>query len=162
RAVEMFRRLDVDGDVVAARLGEGFQIGVARFDHQVTIEHLVGMWPKRCDERRPEGDVVHEMPVHHVEVNPIGAGRGDVAHLLAEFGKVGRQDRRRNSDRPGYSASASWGKLSKSRANSRWSLANSTGSAPAFQHCSACRKDRAPAAPPSIWPKAPPPAVMIR
>ena len=43
------------------------------------------MGPKRGDDGRPEGDVGHEMPVHHVEVNPVGAGRGDFADLLAEL-----------------------------------------------------------------------------
>ena len=34
------------------------------------------------------------MVVHHVEVDPVGAGRDDVAHLLAEPGEIGGQDGR--------------------------------------------------------------------
>jgi hypothetical protein len=34
------------------------------------------------------------MSVHHVDVDPVGAGGLDRAHLLAELGEVGGQDRR--------------------------------------------------------------------
>ena len=33
------------------------------------------------------------MPVHHVDVDPVGAGGVDRAHFLAELGEVGGQDR---------------------------------------------------------------------
>jgi hypothetical protein len=32
------------------------------------------------------------MPVHHVEMNPVGARRIDGADFLAQFGEIGRQD----------------------------------------------------------------------
>jgi hypothetical protein len=32
------------------------------------------------------------MVVHHVEVNPVGAGGDDIANFLAEPGEVGRQN----------------------------------------------------------------------
>ena len=102
RAVEMPGRLGVNGDVVGARLGEGFEIGVAGLDHQVAVERLVGMRPQRRDHRRAEGDVGHEMPVHHVEVDPVGAGRRDRAHLLAEPREVRRQNRWRHDHRAGH------------------------------------------------------------
>ena len=34
------------------------------------------------------------MAVHHVDVDPVGAGRVDRAHFLAEPGEIGGQDRR--------------------------------------------------------------------
>ena len=96
RAVEMPCRLGVDRDVIAARLGEGFEVGIAGLDHQVAVERLVGQGPQRRDDRGPKGDVGHEMPVHHVEMDPVRARRGDGAHFLAELGEIGRQDRRRH------------------------------------------------------------------
>ena len=33
------------------------------------------------------------MAVHHVDVDPVGAGLVDRAHFLAELGEVGGQDR---------------------------------------------------------------------
>ena len=71
-----------------ARLRESFDVRVARRDHQVAVEGLVDMRAQRRDHLRPEGDVGREMSIHHVEVDPIGAGRGDVAHFLAELGEV--------------------------------------------------------------------------
>ncbi len=38
------------------------------------------------------------MPVHHVEMDPVGAGRIDGADLFAQFGEIGRQDRRRDDE----------------------------------------------------------------
>src|SRR5947209_7717442 len=38
------------------------------------------------------------MAVHHVDVNAVGAGLLGLLHLLAEFCKVRRQDRRRQLD----------------------------------------------------------------
>ena len=54
------------------RMGEGVEIGVDRLDHQVAVERLVAVRPQGRHQRRPEGDVGHEMAVHHVEVDPVG------------------------------------------------------------------------------------------
>ena len=97
RTVEMLGRFGLDGDAVGAGVGEGFEIGVDRLDHQMAVERLVAVRAQRRHHRRAESDVGHEMAVHHVEVDPVGARRRDVAHLLAEIGEVGRQDRRREN-----------------------------------------------------------------
>ena len=69
----MLAGFGVHGNAVAARRGEGFEIGIGGLDHEMAVEHLVRMRPQRRDDRRPEGDVGHEMPVHHIEVDPIRA-----------------------------------------------------------------------------------------
>lgn len=84
---------------VRARFGEGVEIRIARRDHQVAVEDLVGMRAQRRDDRRPERYVGYEMPVHRVEMNPVGARGGDGAHLLAEPGEVRGQNRRRDDHR---------------------------------------------------------------
>ena len=56
------------------------------------------------------------------------------------------------SRQPGNSLSASFGNDSNARANSLCSLANSIGSAPAFQHSYDWRSEIAPAAGLSMWP----------
>ncbi len=38
------------------------------------------------------------MPVHDVDVNPVGAGRDDLGHLVGQMAHVGRQDRRGELD----------------------------------------------------------------
>ena len=83
----------MDGDAVGAGLGEGLEIGIHRRDHQVGVESIRRVRPHAPDEIRAEGDVRHEMAVHHVEMDPVGAGRVDGADLLAQPGEVGGQDR---------------------------------------------------------------------
>ena len=39
------------------------------------------------------------MAVHDVDVDPVGAGRIDGAHLLAELGEIGGEDRRSDDQR---------------------------------------------------------------
>src|SRR5438477_8118073 len=86
------------GDVIAARFRERFQIWVARRDHQMRVEDLFAVRTDRLDHIWPIGNVGDEMPIHHVEMDPVGAGRIDGADLLAQFGKIRRQDRRRDDE----------------------------------------------------------------
>ena len=102
----MLGRLDMDGDVIRARLGEGFEIGIAGLDHQVAVENLRRVRAQRRDDGRAERDVGHEMAVHHVEMNPVGAGRDDVGDLLPELGEIGGEDRGRD-ERSGRHAAVS-------------------------------------------------------
>jgi hypothetical protein len=84
------------GDDVAARIGEGCQERIARLDHQMAVEDLVGAVAHSLDDRRAEGDVGHVVPVHHVEMNPVGAGFDNRLDLVAKSGEIGRQHRRRD------------------------------------------------------------------
>ena len=81
------------GDDVAARIGEGRQERIARLDHQVAIEDLVGAVAHRLDDRRSEGNVGHIVPVHHVEMDPVGTGFDHGLDFVAEAGEIGRQHR---------------------------------------------------------------------
>ena len=76
--------LRMHGDAVAAGLGKGRQVEIGGRNHQMAVERLVGPAADRLDHRRPERDVGDEMPVHHVEVDPVGAGRRHPLDLLAE------------------------------------------------------------------------------
>ena len=73
---------------------------VDRLHHQVHVDrHLraVGVdrvLAQRRADHRAEGQVRHVMVVHHVEVDPVGAGGDDVAHLVAEAREIGGQDAR--------------------------------------------------------------------
>ena len=84
--------LHMHGDDVGAGLREGFEIGVAGSDHQVDVEHFLGVRAQRLHDRGSNGDIRDEMPVHHVDVNPVGAGGVDGAHLLAEPREVGGEN----------------------------------------------------------------------
>jgi hypothetical protein len=87
------------GDDVRAGLGEGFEIRIARRDHQVHIEHFPGVGAQRLHHIGADRDVGHEVPVHDIDMNPIRTGRIDGAHLVAELCEVGGQDRRRYDER---------------------------------------------------------------
>ena len=76
--------LDVGGDDVAPGLGEGRDIGIDRRDHQVNVEGQRGVWPQCAHNIGPDREIRHEMAVHHVNMNEVGAGRADRAHLIAE------------------------------------------------------------------------------
>ncbi len=88
----------VNGDDVAAGFGEGCEIGIGRGDHQVAVEHLVGAVADCLDDGRAEGDVGHEMAIHHIEVDPVSACFGDGFDFLAKAREIrsenGRGDER--------------------------------------------------------------------
>ena len=63
------------------------------------VERQLGMRPQRLDHHWADGEVGHEVTVHHVDMNPVGARRRHRLDLLAEGGEVGRQDGGRNADR---------------------------------------------------------------
>ncbi len=93
-AVDVRPRLGMDREAIRARLGEGLEIGVDRRDHQMHVERLSGVRAQRLHHRGADRDVGDEMPVHHVDMDPVGARRVDRAHLLAQPREVGGQDRR--------------------------------------------------------------------
>ena len=91
--------LGMHDDQVGAGLGEGLEIGVGRRDHQVGVEAAWSLCgAERLHDVRAEGDVGHEMAVHHVEMDPVRAGLVDRAHLLAQAGEVGGEDRGSDED----------------------------------------------------------------
>ncbi len=47
--------------------------------HQVAVEENAGVLSERFDDRRPDGEVGHEMGVHDVHMEPIGL-RGNGSH----------------------------------------------------------------------------------
>jgi hypothetical protein len=79
-------------------LANGLGDRIDRLDHQVDVDrHRLavgpsGVRPDRLADHRPDGQVRHVMVVHHVEVDPVGAGGDDVPHLLAEPREIGRKN----------------------------------------------------------------------
>ena len=60
------------------------------------------MRPQRLHDVRADGDVGHEMAVHHVDMDPVGAGVIDRAHLFAQPGKIGGQNGWGDKERPDH------------------------------------------------------------
>ena len=99
RAVDMRSGLQMRGDHIGARLGIGLKVLIYRRNHQMHIHHGFDMRADRFDQRRAEGKVRHEMPVHHIDMDPITALGLDGLDFLAKVGEIRRQDRGGDFDR---------------------------------------------------------------
>ena len=84
RAVQVRPGFGMDRDDVRAGRREGGEVGVGRRDHQVHVEGLRRERPQRLHDVGAERDVRDEVPVHHVEMDPVGARRLDRGDLLAQ------------------------------------------------------------------------------
>ena len=85
-------------DDIGPCLGKGIDKWIYRRDHKVYVHHCFHVWFQRFDGRRTKGDVGHEMPVHHIDMDPIRALGFDRLSFLPEIGKIGRQDGRGDLD----------------------------------------------------------------
>ena len=81
------RRLDVDRHVARAGLGVARCPPVGLLDHQVTVEGQRGVLEERLDHGQAQGEVRHEVVVHHIHVQPVRDG-GDRSGLIGEAGKI--------------------------------------------------------------------------
>jgi len=85
-------QLGVDGAQIRPRPGERFKVPKWFRDHEMDVQEGPGMGPDRFHERRAEGDVRHEVPVHHVEVENLGARLLQGSEGSRQRGEVGRKD----------------------------------------------------------------------
>ena len=95
-AMQMRQHFDVDRDHRRAGLGEGVDVAIGIGDHQVDVERHRRDPLERPDDRRADRDVRHEVAVHDVDVNQVGAAALDGRDRVAEGREVGREDRRRD------------------------------------------------------------------
>ena len=92
---------DVDGQDVGPGAGEVAQVALRLLDHQVHIDHgpiALGHRADGLDDERADGDVGHEVAVHHVHVNVIGPGGQGLLDVGLQPGEVGRENRRGEMD----------------------------------------------------------------
>ena len=71
-AMEMGASLLMHPEPVGPRLDKGFKIPFGLLDHEVNIERKAGGVFDSTHHIRPDGDVGHEMTIHHIHVNPVG------------------------------------------------------------------------------------------
>ena len=101
RAVQMRPGLRMHQDVVGPGIGERRDERIDRRDHQMHVERQCGVRAQALQDRRAEADVRHEMAVHHVEMQPVGARRLDRRHLVAQSGEIGGEEAWRDGDSAG-------------------------------------------------------------
>ena len=88
-SVEVGRRLGVDDEEIAAGVDVLGRQQVRVGDHEVRLEPHVGVGPAGGDHVGSEREIRHEVAVHDVPLDAIGAGFAQPSTLLAEVGEVG-------------------------------------------------------------------------
>ena len=112
----MFRfGFDMDGDGIRAGIEEAGEVVIGVLDHEMNIERELRQFAHGGDNGGPEGNVIDEVAIHDVEMEPIGAGRFRAANFVRELGEIrgeeggsdqrfwcthGRERRRGNVQRP--------------------------------------------------------------
>jgi hypothetical protein len=87
----------VKADEGGTRLREVGHQPVHRLDHEVHVDRRRdAMLAQRLADQRPDREVRDVVVVHHVEVDPVGAGREHGLALCAEAREIRGQDRRRD------------------------------------------------------------------
>ena len=85
-----------EGDATIGLVGAGsdetLSINIRLLDHQVHVQRQFRRLAKGCDHVRAERDVRHEMPVHHITVQPVAAGLFDALGLVREMAEIAGQN----------------------------------------------------------------------
>jgi hypothetical protein len=81
----------LDEQMIRPCLGEGIKIALRLDDHEMHIEGLRRGPPDGLQHDRPDRNIRHETTVHHIHMDPVGAGPIDRAHLIAQAREVCRQ-----------------------------------------------------------------------
>src|SRR5699024_4685400 len=89
--------LGVDGDTACSRLRVTGCPTVGILDHQVTVQGRVRGLGQGLHDRHTEGEVGDEVPVHDVDVQPVGVG-GHSSRLIGQVREIGVQDTGRDLD----------------------------------------------------------------
>ena len=85
-------RLDVHGDIGGTGLGVACHPVFGSLDHEVDIQWQPRRRAQVGDHLRPECEIRHEMPVHDVDVDPVGAAGLGLGHGIGQPAEVGGQD----------------------------------------------------------------------
>ena len=101
----------MNDDRVGPAGGKVRHVAVGLDDHEVDLQGQAGDRAQSLDDRLAETEVGHEDPIHHVEVDAIGAGLLDGPHLVAQPQEIGRQDGWGELDHAGGGARPAYGRL---------------------------------------------------
>src|SRR6266851_5614824 len=108
--VERTRSLHLYLDQSRSRFGKRLQEHLRSLDHQVGFDGQRRRPADRLHRMRPESEVGHEVAVHDIDLDPVGARGLRLLDLFGEAPDVGRKDRRNNLDLPHL-----WGSTRRSR-----------------------------------------------
>ena len=94
---DLLAQFDVNDDFVRAGPGKRFEQNFGLGTHEVDVKKHFGQRTNGADDFRAKGNVRHEMPVHDVEVQPVGAGTVGAFDFPAKTGVVGGEQRGRDN-----------------------------------------------------------------
>ena len=100
--MRMRRGLIVKINSRASRGGERLELLIGRLNHEMRFERQAGVLAGRRHDVGPERDVGHELTVHDVPLDPVGARRLQRGDLVPETGEISRQHRGHNEDRAAH------------------------------------------------------------
>ena len=80
---------DMEGDRIGAGFGEGKDMLLHRFHHQMdVVDHMMDAMDS-FHEVGPEGFVWHEKAIHHIQMEVGGAGFLHLEDFLFDMGEIG-------------------------------------------------------------------------
>src|SRR5437870_5487589 len=91
-------RFNVDGDRVRSGVDKTGQVMIGMLDHEMDVERQSRELANSRDDSRSEGNVIDEMSVHDVAMNPIDSGFLNPTDFIGQSGKIGGQDGGRDQD----------------------------------------------------------------
>ncbi len=85
--------LDVHGDQIGPGVDEALEVMIRPGNHQVRVEKDPARPVGRRHHLRAEGDVVHEVAIHHIQVHPVRPRSHRAPDFAADVGEIRRQQR---------------------------------------------------------------------
>ncbi len=98
-SADIRRRFRVDDETVRSGIQERLEQPLGPLDHEVNRDGHLDDGSHACDEVRSEGDVRHEVAIHHVGVDHPSAGLDRTLRLRRGATQVTPQDRGRDLHR---------------------------------------------------------------
>jgi hypothetical protein len=90
--VQVTAGLYVHVEDVAAGVSEAGQVILRPLDHEVHVQRDIHRFAYSGDNQRPKCDHRHEVPIHDVQVDVVGARGNRFPHLVANASEVRGED----------------------------------------------------------------------
>src|SRR5688572_15452962 len=97
----------MDGDGIRAGFEKARQIMIGMLDHEMNIERELRQLAHRGHDRGANGNVIHEMAIHDVQVHPVSPGFFSAPDFGGELGAV-RGDEGRSDQDAGHGVVEEW------------------------------------------------------
>ena len=86
--MQMNASLQVNGQGLSPRIRKGIHVTTRVFDHQMNIQRQRSDGTNRPYHRLAKTDIRHKIPVHHIQMQPIGTCLLHLLDLLGQTAKI--------------------------------------------------------------------------